>query len=162
MIQPRFITYMVATILVIGTALPGTVFAQEEEDSTPDLADTELSAEEGDSTSKRVDILYAENLKRFERNNLPIREWSGAVRLRQEEVYLWADLVTEYLSLDEILLKGNVLIVQESDSLFADSVLYYTGLKEGIAQGNVRLSDGEVEVFAPRAHYYTEEKHTSF
>ena len=119
-------------------------------------------AQQADTTSKEVDILNADSLAQFERNNLRIRELTGNVRLLQDDVFLWADRVTQYLSLDEILLIGDVLIVQENDSLFADSVRYFTHLKEGIAQGNVRLSDGEVQVFAPSARHFTDQKYTIF
>ena len=115
-----------------------------------------------DTTSKVVDIDRADQARRLVRNNLPIQELIGNVKLHQEETHLWADRVTRYLSLDQILLIGNVLIVQDSDSLTADSVLYFTGIKQGRARGNVRLSDGEVQVFAPSAIYFTEEKHTIF
>ena len=115
-----------------------------------------------DSTTKIVHILWADNVARLVRNNLRVRELTGHVRMRQDSTYLWADKVTQYLTLDEILLIGNVLIVEDSDSLVADSVLYFTQEKRGRARGNVRLSDGDVQVFAPSALYYAEEKHSIF
>lgn len=114
------------------------------------------------SRADTVHILGADNVTRSVRDGLPIQELTGNVRIRQEEVYLWADKVTRFLSLDESLLEGNVIIAQKGDTLFSDKVRYDSNLKIGHATGNVRLSDGEVLVFAPSAIYYSEEKRTIF
>ena len=109
-----------------------------------------------------VDILFAEKARRTELNGQPVRELEGSVRLRQKETLLNARKVTQFLTKDEIIMTGDVLIIQHPDSVFADRVRYDTSNKIGYAFGNVRLTDGEVEVFAPSAVYFTNEKHAIF
>ncbi len=109
-----------------------------------------------------VDIIYAESIERTLVDELPVQILKGSVRLKQDITLLHADTVTRFLTEDEILLEGNVLIIQENDSIFSDRVRYDTAMKVGYATGNVRLSDGEVEVFSPSATHYVDEKWTLF
>ena len=109
-----------------------------------------------------VDILFAESVEKTVKDELPVQILKGSVRLMQDSTLLNADLVTRFLTQDEILLEGNVLIIQENDSIFADNVRYDTELKIGYATGNVRLSDGEVEVLSPSATHFVDEKRTLF
>ena len=114
------------------------------------------------SLADTVDILFAESIERTSLDDLPVQILRGAVRLRQDTTLLNADKVTRFLTQDEILLEGNVLIIQENDSIFSDRIRYDTALKIGYASGNVRLSDGEVEVLSPTATHYVDEKRTIF
>ena len=117
---------------------------------------------QGPILTDTVDIIYAESIERTLMDDLPVQILKGSVRLRQDITLLNADKVTRFLTEDEILLEGNVLIIQENDSIFSDRVRYDTALKVGYATGNVRLSDGEVEVFSPSATHYVDEKWTLF
>ena len=91
-----------------------------------------------------------------------LRRLIGDVRLRQGDTRLWANRATQYLAREEILFRGDVLIIERGDSLSADSVLYDTRSKVGQASGNVRLTDGEVVVHAPSGRYVTDQKKAQF
>lgn len=114
------------------------------------------------AVSDTVDIIYSESVERKVIDEQPVQILTGSVRLRQDITLLQADKVTRYLTQDEILLEGNVLIIQETDSIYSEKVRYDTALKIGYASGNVRLSDGEVEVLAPSATHFVDEKRTVF
>ena len=109
-----------------------------------------------------VIIEYADKLTRTVRDGFPVQELEGNVRLSQNETLLRARKVTRYLTKDEILLDGNVIIIEDTDSIFADRVLYDTERKIGYAVGNVRLSDGEVEVLSESSTYFNNEKRALF
>ncbi|MFK7844759.1 MAG: OstA-like protein [Rhodothermales bacterium] len=118
-----------------------------------------------DTNDKIVEIKNTDNLTQSTIDGEVIRVLEGNVALEQpgkDTVFLWADKVTQFLSKDETLLIGKVLIIQNNDSLSADSVRYFNVLKKGRALGSVRLSDGEVQVFAPSALHDFDQKHTIF
>ena len=149
MVQFASLSYLVLCVAVFSL-LTNTESGQEAF-SPLDLAATDT-----------VDIIFAESVQRTLINDVPVQILEGSVRMRQDTTLLNADKVTRYLTQDEILLEGNVLIIQESDSIFSDRIRYDTALKIGYASGNVRLSDGEVEVLSPSAIHYIDEKRTVF
>ena len=117
------------------------------------------------TTLVQADTVIFDNADRFVRTQFdggPVSIFEGNVRMRQKNIRLRAHKVTEFLTKDEYLLEGDVLIIQETDSISADNVRYDSARKIGYATGNVRLSDGEVQVFSPSATHYTDDKWTQF
>lgn len=112
-------------------------------------------------TTRPVQI-QAHTLRGLTQNGEQVRRLIGNVRLRQGDTRLWAQRATQYLSRQEILFTGEVLIVERGDSLRADTVLYDSQDKVGRARGHVRLTDGKVRVRAPSGQYFARKKHARF
>lgn len=149
MMQSLVLTYVVVSIAALSLLFRAEPAAKNQAPKYYSVSDT-------------VDILYAESIERTVVDDLPVQILRGSVRLQQDTTLLNADKVTRFLTQNEILLEGNVLIIQENDSIFSDKIRYDTELKIGYASGNVRLSDGEVEVLSPTATHFVDEKRTIF
>lgn len=122
-------------------------------------ADEETS--EDTSESGRA-IVNADSLSATEREGLRVQELFNDVSVKQDTTRLHSEYALRYLTQNELVFTGDVVIYERGDTLQADTVRYNKGSKVGRAFGNVRLTDGEVDVYAPRATYYTREKRTVF
>lgn len=107
-------------------------------------------------------VVNADSLSATEREGRRVQELFDNVFVQQDSTRLYSEYALRYLTQNELVFTGDVVIYERGDTLQADTVRYDKGSKVGRAFGNVRLTDGEVDVYAPRATYYTKEKRTVF
>ncbi|PEN15298.1 organic solvent tolerance protein OstA [Longibacter salinarum] len=106
----------------------------------------------------RADSLSARDGEEGER----LQELFGNVFVRQDSTILRSREAVRYLSKDEFLFRGDVVIFERGDTLRSTTVRYDRRSKVGRAFGRVHLSDGDVDVYSTRAIYYSDEKRSVF
>ena len=119
-------------------------------------------AADTDTTELKTAIVMGDSLSQQEENGELVQFYIGNVEGLQDSTILRADWAKRFVSREQVLLTGDVVIVDQGDSLYADTVFYDEINKIGRALGRVRLSDGEVVALAPSGIYFVDEKRARF
>ena len=149
-------------LLVSWLILSGFVLRIAEEAPPIGRASFQLARADTDTVAQKIAVVTGDSLVGTVENDEAIQFFVGHVTGKQDSTYLSADWAKRYVSRDQVLFIGDVLIVDKGDSLNADTLFYDEINKIGRATGRVRLADGEVVANAPVGNYFIEEKRALF
>jgi lipopolysaccharide export system protein LptA len=105
------------------------------------------------SSSKLIDILWADNFSFILEGADTIQKLVGNVELRQDTVYLYCDSAL-ILNRQTVTASGNFILQHgEYLSMFADSAIYLASQKTAFLKSNVSLIKGKQKLFTDSLSY---------
>jgi len=91
-----------------------------------------------------------------------IREVFGRVRLTQGNVVITCNKAVQYISRNNAVLTGNVVIVQDTLTITTDEAFYYGNGKHSESKTPLKLDDKKVILTANRGEYFYDEDRAYF
>jgi len=91
-----------------------------------------------------------------------IREVYGRVKLTQGNVVITCNKAVQYISRNDAVLTGNVVIVQDTLTITTDEAFYYGNEKRSESKTPLRLDDKKVILTANKGEYYFDEDRAYF
>ncbi len=91
-----------------------------------------------------------------------IREVFGKVKLTQGNVVITCSKAVQYISRNDAVLTGNVIIVQDTLTITTDEAFYYGNEKRSESKTPLKLDDKKVILTADRGEYYFNEDRAYF
>ncbi len=112
--------------------------------------------------SKLVQLIHADSLVGRRYDSKTIREFTGNVQLKHENIYVWCDRAVQYVDENRIEVYGNLKIKQDTLLLEADQGIYLGDKKIAMCEGGVRLTDGRTTLYANYGNYDAQKKVANF
>jgi len=107
---------------------------------------------------EKLELIKADKIKSFTRNNLTYRRLVGDVKLRRGDAILTCDMAEFQVEKDEALLSGRVTVVTPTSKLSGKTARYYGKRDYVELLGNARFEDDPYFVTAEKLGYYIEQK----
>ncbi len=110
------------------------------------------------ASGEKLELIKADKIKAFTRNNMSYRRLVGDVKLRRGKTILTCDMAEFQVEKDEAILSGKVTVVTPESKLTANTAHYYGERDYVELLGNARFEDDPYYVTAEKLGYYIDLK----